>query len=133
MAELLVQLQTNPGITPDVNTVAGDVVVVVPDGWGWGKSERNNPFFCIWRVPGAPVSDYDHLTKPVYGVPNSEGSIPVLLQRGEYFDLEYGPLKEFINGRLEVVFDTPESLEIMVSAFHIKPVPPQIPDYVTLG
>jgi hypothetical protein len=133
MAELLVQLQTHPGITPDVNTVAGDVVVVMPDGWGWGTSERNSPFFGIWRIPGAPVADYDHLINPVYGTPDSMGATPRLLQRGEGFDLGYGPLEEFIDGRLEVVFDTPESLEIMAAAFRFKPVPAQIPDYVTLG
>lgn len=59
MSELLIRAQDNVDLDPFVNLKSwkrGMVVVVMPDGWAWGKEELNNPLFTIFQVPDMSVT-----------------------------------------------------------------------------
>jgi hypothetical protein len=133
MAKLLVQLVTRPGITPNVNTVAGDVVEILPEGNQWMPSPEAEPFFAVWIVHGKPSADYEWLTDKVYGEPNSENVTPVLLQRKFTINLDDMELKGIIGSSLVVDFDTSEKADVLSRAIVARAVPAQIPDFVTLG
>jgi len=40
----------------------GDIVVIKPDGWVWGK-EENLPRYIVIKAPGVAVEDISHLTE----------------------------------------------------------------------
>ncbi|MCD6149092.1 hypothetical protein J7J18_07000 [bacterium] len=67
MAELLVKSSdtTNPDPIKDLRGCykKGDVVVVKPDGWKWGKEELNKNKFYILCVPDKEVDELKFLTK----------------------------------------------------------------------
>lgn len=44
----------------------GDIIVVKPDGWEWGREECL-PTFLVIKLPGVNVSDVEHLTQPLNG------------------------------------------------------------------
>lgn len=61
MAELLVRVvdKTNPDDPMKCATFTkrGDVIVVQPDGWVWGKEELENPHWRILKIPGMSISE----------------------------------------------------------------------------
>ena len=67
MAELLIKADdaTNPDQVKDLRGCykKGDVVVVKPDGWKWGKEELNKKKFYILKVPDKSVEELQFLTK----------------------------------------------------------------------
>ena len=60
MAEFLVRAITSAN--PD-GYKRGDPIVVRPDGWPWGSSERP-PMFFILRVPGVTVAEVEAFVQP---------------------------------------------------------------------
>jgi hypothetical protein len=59
MAELLVRVVDKINADPYLDakcTKRGDVIVVQPDGWVWGKQEQKNPAWRIVKLPGVPVT-----------------------------------------------------------------------------
>jgi hypothetical protein len=136
MAEILVQVRQLPNANDDpaVFTQPGDVIVVMPDGHGWGSSEAGNQTYSIWAVPGAPVEDFAHMTQPALSVPNQEtGTQSILLQRAMAYDLTYAPLTMTVLGRSEVTFDSESDLAALEAAEISKPIPLSAPEFVTLG
>jgi len=67
MAELLIKASntTNPDQVKDLRGCykKGDVVVVKPDGWKWGKEELNKEKFYILKVTDKSVEELQFLTK----------------------------------------------------------------------
>lgn len=60
MAELLIRVVSKAHGVVGAE-LAGDVIVVCPDGWGWTDAERTNQEWRIVRLPGvdpAALSDY---------------------------------------------------------------------------
>lgn len=60
MAEFLIRVKDkiNPDFYMDCGcTKRGDVIVVQPDGWNWGKEEKSLPFYRIIRHSGVSVSE----------------------------------------------------------------------------
>lgn len=58
MCEILLKATnaTSPDPYKDVKCYkAGDVVVVMPDGWGWGSKELTDPMFRIVKLPNVTV------------------------------------------------------------------------------
>ncbi len=55
----------------DARTQIGDIIVVKPDGWVWGKEECL-PTFLIVKLPGISVDTVEHFTQPLMGL---EGKI----------------------------------------------------------
>lgn len=85
MAELLVlkQQKANKSMFP------GDVVVVMPDGWVWGKAERGadaDSMWCIVCVPGVPVEAFREYLEPL------KIDDRVVLFRKHHLDLQRLPL-----------------------------------------
>jgi len=68
MAELLIKASdtTNPNPVKDLRGCykKGDVVVVKPDGWKWGKEELKKEKFYILRVPNKAIEETQYLTQP---------------------------------------------------------------------
>ena len=67
MAELLIKASDNfnPDPVKDLRGCykKGDVVVVKPDGWKWGKEELKKEKFYILRIPDKKPEDLEALTK----------------------------------------------------------------------
>ncbi len=62
MAEILVLAREDaPSYDP------GDIIMVRPDGWKWGKKE-GPPLFKVIRVPGVAVEELQHLQGPLMGM-----------------------------------------------------------------
>jgi len=67
MAELLVRIADKVNEDFYLNlqcTKRGDVIVVCPDGWPWGREEVNAPHWTIIKLPGVPVEEVEHLVSP---------------------------------------------------------------------
>lgn len=64
MAELLVRVvdKVNPDFYKNIQcTKRGDVILVQPDGWTWGKKELSNPDWRILALPGVDPADLSGL------------------------------------------------------------------------
>lgn len=67
MAEFLVRVvdKVNSDIYLDSKCLkAGDVVVVCPDGWAWGKEELTNPDWRIVAIPAVSVTQAQAFLAP---------------------------------------------------------------------
>lgn len=67
-------------------TQAGDVIVVMPDGWGWGKKEVENGEWRILQLPEVPYGDLGDML-----VDGPSTSRNVKSRRAKFFDLEALP------------------------------------------
>jgi hypothetical protein len=89
MCELLVRVvdKVNPNCPyADAQcTKRGDVIVVVEDGWQWGREEVNNPTYQIVRVPGVPAEQAASFLSQEIG--DSPVKSKMLRKRGFSFDL----------------------------------------------
>lgn len=82
MAELLVRVVDKTNADPYLDAKClkrGDVVVVMPDGHGWGKQELINPDWRIVKLPGIPVSQATHFLGPE--LPEDPLNPSLMLQR----------------------------------------------------
>lgn len=64
MCEAFIQVTERP-VSRSAQTTAikpGDVVVVHPDGWGWGTDEQESQQGRIVKFPGVPVTALSSLT-----------------------------------------------------------------------
>lgn len=67
MAELLVRTidKVNKDFYLNLQcTKRGDVIVVCPDDWSWGKEEINSEQYTIIKMPGVAVEEVEHLLAP---------------------------------------------------------------------
>lgn len=68
MAELLVFAKDRVNETDFYKNLRlykrGDVVVVCPDGWPWGKEELTSPLFRIVSIPSMTVSEASQFVAP---------------------------------------------------------------------
>jgi hypothetical protein len=122
MAELLVRVvsKLNPDdVYKDVKlTKRGDVIMVVPDGWGWSIEEKTNPDWRIVKWPSETVVNASTLLTPE--LPEVETTIPdpMLQRRGFYLNLDKAglpqALKNFINDntRAQWFFSIPANITI---------------------
>ncbi len=62
-AELLVKMVDAWG-TLESRSMKGDIIVVKPDGWKWGKEERP-PKFVVIKLVGVKVEDVKHYEEPL--------------------------------------------------------------------
>lgn len=72
MAELLVRVRdvTHPDPALDrLQSKRGDVVVICPDGWSWGREELTNPDWRILIAPGLDPGALDTLARPAFADP----------------------------------------------------------------
>ena len=58
----------------------GDIVVVKPDGWVWGREECL-PNYLVVKLPQLSVETVEHFTQSLMGEPNAEGDRPMLRKR----------------------------------------------------
>lgn len=96
MAELLVQAKPHwidtltqsekdnlPGFvkrTMNARSQIGDIIVIQPDGWVWGREERL-PNYIVVKIPGVPVEDVKFLVRKLYGGFEPNGKRIVLRKR----------------------------------------------------
>ena len=93
MAELLVRVVDKVNADPYLNakcTKRGDVIVVQPDGWPWGKDEQKNPAWRIVKVPGLSVIDASAFLGPELDTDPEQPSA-VLQPRAFKLDLDHLP------------------------------------------
>ena len=62
MAEALIRVVDRSGAP--IDSKAGDVISVCPDGWAWSSAERTNPAWRIVSVIGILQSTVDALLAP---------------------------------------------------------------------
>lgn len=126
MVELLVKRQANY-INPDPGKhkrsvyERGDIVVAMPDGWGWGKEEHPmtstespTPFFIV-KIPGVTVKEAQKYLQPEVDDTNPtivlsrrlwriniddvpSGIKKTILDTGEV-TLEFAQIKNFIHNK----------------------------------
>lgn len=58
----------------------GDIVVVKPNGWEWGREERL-PNYLVIKVPQLTVEQVEHFTESLFGESDENGNIPMLKKR----------------------------------------------------
>ena len=58
----------------------GDIVVVKPDGWTWGREECL-PNYLVVKLPQLTVEQVEHFTQSLLGGPNAEGERQILRKR----------------------------------------------------
>lgn len=100
MAELLVCAVDKEPLDPYVNARAykrGDVVVVNPDRWVWGRMELANPLFRIVRVPGVTVAQARTFLGEEFDE-DPENPSRVLRRRAFYLDLDDPLFEELFPG-----------------------------------
>lgn len=93
MCELLVRVvdKTNPkNPTLDAGLgKRGDVIVIMPDGWKWGREELASPEWRIVKIPGADVRDFEDLIGPQMSSARRPGGEALLLRkRAAHIDLD---------------------------------------------
>lgn len=104
-AELLVKAEDAWGTNP-AKSVKGDIIVVRPDGWVWGREECP-PRFVVIKMPGVKVDDVKYLEQPLMDKTDPEK--PVLLKRRQYTVGNYVDTISGVGGSAsisKVVFDT---------------------------
>ena len=79
-AELLVKAEDAWGDDPS-RSRKGDIIVVRPDGWKWGKEECL-PRFIVIKVPNVKAEDLKYLEQPL--MDNKDPENPVTLKRRQY-------------------------------------------------
>jgi hypothetical protein len=79
-AELLVKAEDSWG-TNEARSRKGDIIVVKPDGWKWGKEECP-PRFVVVKLKDVTVEDVKYLEQPLYDM--SDPKNPVILKRRQY-------------------------------------------------
>lgn len=94
MAELLVRVVDKINDDPYLDAKClkrGDVVVVCPDGWPWGKHEQHNPDWRILKVPGVSVTALQGFLAPE---PETDPENPSAMLQARAFrlNLDAGPL-----------------------------------------
>lgn len=62
-------------------TQIGDIIVVKPDGWPWGKEECL-PTFVVVKLPGVSVDDVKHYEEVL--LESKDAKNPVILKRRKY-------------------------------------------------
>ena len=58
----------------------GDIVVVRPDGWVWGREECL-PNYLVVKLPQLTVEQVEHFTQSLMGEPDAQGNRPTLKKR----------------------------------------------------
>ncbi len=79
-AELLVKMVDAWG-TLESRSMKGDIIVVKPDGWKWGKEERP-PRFVVIKLVGVKAEDVKHYERPLMDTKDPEN--PVMLKRRKH-------------------------------------------------
>jgi len=80
MAELLIKNVDAWGDDKS-RSMKGDIIVVRPDGWVWGKEECP-PRFVVVKLKGVKVDDVKHYEQPLMDTKDPEK--PVMLKRRKY-------------------------------------------------
>ncbi len=65
----------------DARSQKGDIIVVRPDGWKWGKEERP-PRFVVVKLKGVKEADVKHYEQTL--MDNSDPEKPVMLKCRKY-------------------------------------------------
>lgn len=68
-------------------TKRGDVIVAMPDGWGWGTAELANPEWVILKMPAVPLEFGQSFLGEEKNTDPSNPSY-VLQRRAFYLDLD---------------------------------------------
>jgi hypothetical protein len=79
-AELLVKAVDAWG-NDETRSRKGDIIVVRPDGWKWGREECP-PRFVVVKLKGVDIKDVKHYEQPLMDKTNPEK--PVMLKRRQY-------------------------------------------------
>lgn len=84
MAELLIKAQepwnNDDPKAPANRTRKGDIIVVKPDGWKWGK-EENPPRFMVMQIPELKYEDAKKFEDPLVDDKDIENSIVLKLRK----------------------------------------------------
>jgi hypothetical protein len=91
MAELLVRVVSKSSADPAQDaklTKRGDVIIVVPDGWGWSDIERSDPQWRIFKWPSVSESEASALLTPELPVSEADVDNPLLQRRGFNLNLD---------------------------------------------
>ena len=65
----------------NARTQIGDIIVVKPDGWEWGKEECL-PTFLVVKLPQVDVATVEHFTQSLMDMTNPDN--PKMLKRRKY-------------------------------------------------
>ena len=93
MAELLVRVVDKVNDDPYLDchcTKRGDVIVIAPDGWSWGREELTNPHWRIVKAPNISVDDASAFLGPELET-NPQNPSRVRQKRGFKLGLERLP------------------------------------------
>lgn len=151
MAELLVRVVDKVNVESiylDCGcTKRGDVIVVRPDGWAWGRCELNDPQYVVVRVPDMSLTEAEALTTPDPGF-GMRGASPTLHKRAFKWDLDQvvaAPLESAIQQNLNAATPDPQhpgqtspksvilSPLTVIELRLIKTVKPSTPDPAVIG
>ena len=80
MAELLIKMVDAWGDDKS-RSMKGDIIVVRPDGWKWGREECP-PRFVVVKLKGVKEADVKHYEQPLMDTKDPEK--PVMLKRRKY-------------------------------------------------
>lgn len=122
MAELLVRVvdksnPTNPALDAKL-TKRGDVIAVLPDGWGWSDIERTAPHWRIFKWPSVSESEASALLSPELPISEADTNNPLLQRRGFNLNLDAAiipaGLKAYIadNSRVQAFFNVPAGVTL---------------------
>lgn len=122
MCELLVRVidKTNPvDVYKDVKlTKRGDVVVVMPDGWGWSSEEKTNPDWRIFKWPSETMTNASALLTPELPTVQTTIEDPMLQRRGFNLNVDYAGLPQALknyladDSRTQPFFNVPAQITI---------------------
>jgi hypothetical protein len=121
MAELLVRVFSKSSTDPAQDaklTKRGDVIVVVPDGWGWSDIECTNPHWRIFKWPSVTESEASALLTPELPISEADVDNPLLQRRGFNLNLDAAilpaALKAYLadDSRVQPFFNVPAQVTL---------------------
>ncbi len=92
MCELLLRVSDKINTDPVLDskcTKRGDVIVVMPDGWGWGTEELRNPDWRILQLPNVTVEQAASFLSPE---PEDNPQAPSLVRQRRLFKIDLDAL-----------------------------------------
>jgi hypothetical protein len=74
-------LDDNRRASRNARTQFGDIIVVKPDGWGWGNEERL-PNYIVVQLPGVSVDDVQQYVEGLWD--RTDPDNPIMLKKRKY-------------------------------------------------
>ena len=99
-ATLITKMNAEEKMQYDARCQIGDIIVVKPDGWKWGK-EEGLPVFVIKKYPGIKAEELKHLESPLFN--DIEKPVPLMLKYRRYSYPKLDITTMVINGTPSII------------------------------